>query len=120
LQSELLTEFIKLQLTVTRSYGVQEIVVTKSVQCHPRVENERDVLKRLQHRTSFLRPLVDEIEKPSTPTNISPICLESNLLIETIRKTLNWKEPKHVCRSILEALNVIHEGNLVHTGMYLH
>jgi hypothetical protein len=83
---------------------------------NPRVENERDVLKRLQHRTPFLRPLVDEIEDPATPTTIALRHLNSDLWTEN-KGTLNRKELKHVCRSVLEALRVLHEENLVHTGM---
>jgi serine/threonine protein kinase len=94
----------------------QETVVIKSVEGHPRVENERDVLHRLQHRTPFLRPLVDDIQEPSAPTTIALKYLDSDLLIETKKKTLNRKELRHVCRSVLEALKVIHEENLVHTG----
>lgn len=90
----------------------------KSVKGHQRVKNERDVLKRLQHRTPFLRPLVDEIEEPSTPTTIALRYLESDLLTESIKTTLNRKELKHVCRSVLEALKVLHEDNLVHTGRF--
>lgn len=88
----------------------------KSVQGHPRVENERDVLKRLQNRTPFLRPMVDEINEPSKPTTIALRYLQSDLLTETIMKTLNRKELKHVSRCVLEALKVLHEEDLVHTG----
>jgi hypothetical protein len=96
---------------------VQETIVIKSVKRHPRVGNERDVLKRFQDRTPFLRPLVDGIEEPSAPTTIALKFLESNLLLETVKKTLNCKELKHVCRNILNALIVLHDENLVHTGM---
>jgi serine/threonine protein kinase len=96
---------------------VQETVVIKSVKGHQRVENERDVLKRLQDRTPFLRPLVDEIKEPSIPTTIALKYLESDLLRETIKKPLNRKELKHVCWNILNALRVLHDENLVHTGM---
>ena len=99
---------------------MQETVVIKSVEGHQRVENERDVLKRLQDRTPFLRPLVDEIEEPSTPTTIALKYLESDLLLETVKKTLNRKELKHVCWNILNALRVLHDENLVHTGMIVH
>jgi serine/threonine protein kinase len=93
--------------------------VIKSVQGHPRVENERDVLKRLQHYTSFLRPLIDEIIEPSTPTAIVLSYLESDLLTETTKRTLNRKEVKYVCHRILQALQVMHEEYLVHTGNQL-
>lgn len=89
----------------------------KSVQGHPRVENERDVLHRLQHRTPFLRPLVDNVQEPPTPTTIALKHLDSDLLTETVKKTLNRVDLRHVCRCVLEALRVIHEENLLHTGM---
>jgi len=93
--------------------------VIKGVQGHPRVETERDALKRLQHQTPFLRPLVDEIKEPSEPTTIALRYLESDLLTETIKKPLNRKELKYVCRRVLEALKVIHEEDLVHTDVKL-
>ncbi|KAL6705599.1 hypothetical protein ACN47E_006546 [Coniothyrium glycines] len=98
---------------------VQETVVIKSVKGHPRVENERDVLRRLQDRTPFLRPLVDEIEGPSIPTTIALKYLGSDLLVETVKKTLNRKELKHVCYNVLNALQVLHDENLVHTDVKL-
>lgn len=78
------------------------------------------MLKRLQVRTPFLRPLVDEIEEPPTPTTIALRYLESDLLLETVKKTLDRKELKHVCWNILNALEVLHDENLVHTGMIVH
>jgi RIO-like serine/threonine protein kinase len=81
------------------------------------VENECDVLTRLQHRSPFLRPMIDEIEDPNTPTTIAMRYLDSELLTENQRRILNRKELKHVCRSVLEALRILHEENLVHTGM---
>lgn len=80
--------------------------------------DERDVLKKLQHRTPFLRLMVDEFEEPSLPTTIVSGYLESDLLEETIKKALNRKELKYTCRRVLEALKVIHEHYLVHTGTY--
>jgi aminoglycoside phosphotransferase len=101
---------------IFRNMAAHKTVVIKGIVGHPRVENERDVLKRLQHRTPFLRPLVDEIEDPATPTTIALRHLNSDLWTEN-KGTLNRKELKHVCRSVLEALRVLHEENLVHTGM---
>lgn len=92
-------------------------MVVKSVSDHPRVRNERDVLKRFQHRTHYLRPLVDEIVEPSVPTTIVLKYLQSDLLDASIKKTLNRKELEYVSRRILEALKVLHDGNYVHTGM---
>jgi serine/threonine protein kinase len=91
-------------------------VVIKGVQGHPRVENERDALKRFQDRTPYIRRLIDEVEDPS----ISPIIvlkyLDDHLLNASIKKTLNRKELKYVSRRILEALKVLHEDGFVHTG----
>jgi serine/threonine protein kinase len=94
----------------------EETFVIKGVQGHPRVENERDVLKRFQNRTPSLRPLIDEIEEPSDPPIIVLKYLEDHLLNASIKKTLNRKELKYVSRRILEALKVLHEDGYVHTG----
>jgi serine/threonine protein kinase len=91
--------------------------VIKSVRDHPRVKNERDILKRFQSRTSFLRPLVDEIEEPYSPVTIALRYLESDLLAASISKTLNRKELKHASRYILEALKTLHEDGYVHAGI---
>jgi len=80
------------------------------------VENERDVLKRFQDRTPYLRPLIDEIEYPLDPPTIALKYLEDHLLSASIKKTLNRKELKYVSRCILEALKVLHEDGYVHTG----
>lgn len=99
---------------------VEEMVVIKSVKGHPRVENERDVLKRFQHRTPHLRPLIDEIQEPSDPPTIVLKYLDDHLLSASIKKTLNRKELKYVTRRVLEALKVLHEDDYVHTGKRLH
>jgi serine/threonine protein kinase len=80
------------------------------------VENERDVLKRFQNQTPYLRPLIDEIEEPSDPPTIVLKHLEDHLLNASIKKTLNRKELKYVSRRILEALKVLHEDGYVHSG----
>lgn len=95
---------------------VEETVVIKGVQGHPRVENEAHVLKRFQDRTPYLRPLLDQIEEPSDPPTIVLRDLEGHLLEASITKTLNRKELKYVSRRILEALKVLHEDGYVHTG----
>ncbi|RHZ48867.1 hypothetical protein CDV55_101231 [Aspergillus turcosus] len=95
----------------------EETVIIKGVQGHPRVTNERDVLKRFQSRTSCLRPLIDEIEDPSEPTTIVLKYLEDDLLQATKKQHLNRKELKHVSRYVLEALNSLHEGGYVHADV---
>ncbi|KAI0427229.1 STE/STE20 protein kinase [Xylaria sp. FL1042] len=92
-------------------------VIVKSVRGHPRVENERDVLKRFQHRSPYLRPLIDEIQDPAEPTTIVLRHLESDLLESTIQQPLNSKEIKYVSKRILEALSVMHEDGYVHTDV---
>ncbi|KAK0114166.1 hypothetical protein ONS95_013667 [Cadophora gregata] len=92
---------------------VEEAVVIKGVQGHPRVENERDVLKRFQDRTPYLRPLIDEIEEPSEPATIVFKYLEDHLLNASIQKTLNRKELKYVSRRILGALKDVKLDNIL-------
>ena len=80
------------------------------------MENERDVLRRFQHRSPSLRPLIDEIEEPSDPPAIVLRYLDDHLLNASIKKPLNREELKYVSRRILEALNVLHNDGFVHTG----
>jgi tRNA A-37 threonylcarbamoyl transferase component Bud32 len=86
------------------------------VKGHPRVENERDVLRRFQNRTPFLRPLLDELIQPADPTAIVLRHLDDHLLNASIKQTLNRKELKFVSRRVLEALQVLHEDGYVHAG----
>lgn len=104
------------KLTIIRSQ-LEELVVIKSVEGHPRVENERDVLKRFQHRTPYLRPLIDEIDETSVPVTIALKHLQGDLQSASVERTLNRKELKHVSRCVLEALKTLHEDGFVHTGM---
>lgn len=93
-----------------------QTVVIKSVR-HFRLENERDVLKRFQSRTSSLRPLIDEIEDPSDPPALVLKYLDDDLLNSSAAQRLTSLEIKHVAKKILEALKVLHEDGYVHTGM---
>jgi serine/threonine protein kinase len=104
-----------LKFTLNRSQA-NESVVVKGVEGHPRVENERDVIKRFQHRSPYLRPLLDEIEEPSDPAIIVLKHLDSHLLTESIQKALTRNEIKYVSKRILEALKVLHDDGYVHTG----
>jgi hypothetical protein len=99
------------------SSQLEELVVIKSVEGHPRVENERDVLKRFQYRTPYLRSLIDEIDESSVPATIALRHLQSGLQSASAEKTLNRKELKHVSRCVLEALKTLHEDGFVHTGI---
>ena len=89
----------------------------KSIQDHPRVENERNVLKRFQYHTSYLRPLIDEIDHPSTPVTIILKYLQGNLLDTSVPRLLNRRELKHVSRCVLEAIKTLHKDGFVHTGI---
>jgi len=93
--------------------------VIKSVQDHPRVENERNVLKRFQHRTPYLRPLIDEIDEPSVPVTIALQHLQADLLDASVVKTLDRRELKYVSRCVLEVIKTLHEDGFVHTGITL-
>ena len=91
----------------------------KSVQGHFRVGNERDVLKRFQSRSPYIRPLVDEVFDPPEPPIIMLRHLDDHLLKASIKQKLNRTEVKYVSKRILEALNVLHEDGFVHAGMHL-
>ncbi len=91
-------------------------MVIKSIRNHPRVKNERDVTKRFQNRTSYLRPLVDEIEEPLEPATIVLQHVDDDLLNASMKKFLTRREIKYVSRRVLEALRVLHEDGYVHTG----
>lgn len=88
----------------------------KSVR-HFRLENERDILKRFQSRTSSLRPLIDEIEDPSDPPALVLKHLDDDLLNASATQRLTRQEIKQVAKKTLEALKVLHGDGYVHTGM---
>ena len=90
-------------------------MILKSVY-HFRLQNERDVLKRFQSRTPFLRPLIDEIVEPADPPAIVLQYLDDHLLHASVSQRLSNQEIKYVARRILEGLRVLHEHNFVHTG----
>jgi hypothetical protein len=104
--------------TLARNH-LQELAVIKSVQGHPRAQNERDVLRRFQHRTPCLRPLIDEIEKPSAPVTIALKHLQADLLHASVARTLDRREFKYVSRCVLEALKTLHEDGFVYAGIKL-
>lgn len=52
------------ELTGASSSQSKESVITKAIQGHWRLQNERDLLKRFQGKTPNLRPLLDEIHDP--------------------------------------------------------
>jgi len=95
---------------------VRKDVIVKSVQGHPRVANERDVLKIFTSRSKYTRPLLDEIVDPAEPTTIVLRHLQSTLLQASIRQNLSRTELKYVCRGVLKALAVMHGEGYVHAG----
>jgi serine/threonine protein kinase len=103
-------------LLLSRSQKNEQQVVIKSVRGHFRVENERDILRRFQGRTPYLRPLIDEIKEPSEPITIVLKYLDDNLQNASNKRTLSRKELKYVSKRILEALSTLHEDGFMHTG----
>lgn len=81
-----------------------------------RLQNERDVLQSFQHRTPFLRPLVDEVLEPAEPPVIILKYLDDHLLNASASHRLTKREIKYVARRTLEALRALHEEDFVHTG----
>jgi serine/threonine protein kinase len=102
-------------LTNNRNWAYESVII-KSVADHPPVDNEQDVLKRFQNRTSYVRPLIDEIIEPSNPTAMVLKRLDGHLLSASSKPRLKRKEIKHVSKCILETLKVLHENNYIHTG----
>ncbi|EZF98638.1 serine/threonine protein kinase [Trichophyton rubrum MR1459] len=90
-------------------------VVVKAVN-HSRIHNERDVLRRFQHNSPFIRPLLDEIEEPSTPPAIVLKHVDDDLLNASDTQRLTRSEVKYVAKKVLEAISAFHEGGFVHTG----
>ena len=90
-------------------------MIIKSVR-HFRLANERDVLKRFQARSPYLRPLIDEVVEPSDPPAIVLKHADDHLLNASILKRLTSLEIKYVARRILKALRILHGDGFVHTG----
>ncbi|KAL3484236.1 kinase-like domain-containing protein [Aspergillus germanicus] len=80
----------------------QEKVIAKSVR-HFRLQNERDILVRFQHRTPFICPLVEEIDESEESKTPPTLILSVSV--------------KYVARGVLEALCVLHEDGFVHTDI---
>jgi hypothetical protein len=93
-------------------------VVIKSVEAHPRVENERNLLKRFSGHP-YIRQLVDEVHDVINATIVLEH-LDDHLLNATINKTLNRKELKFVLRCVLQGLATLHEAGYIHTGKTAH
>ncbi|KAH7379597.1 putative serine/threonine protein kinase [Pyrenochaeta sp. MPI-SDFR-AT-0127] len=97
----------------------QDQVVIKTVLNHPRIQHERDILRRFQSRTPYLRPLIDEIQNHAEAVAIVLKYLDDDLLNASNRQTLNRKELKYVSKRLLEALSVLHKDGFVHTDVKL-
>lgn len=89
-------------------------MIVKGVR-HVRIENEREVLRKFQTKAA-IRPLIDEIVKPEDPPGIVLRYLQTDLLEASKEKPLNRSEIKHVARTVLESLAVLHENDYIHTG----
>ncbi|KAM5434691.1 hypothetical protein MferCBS31731_006637 [Microsporum ferrugineum] len=98
---------------------VEQTVIIKGVSGHPRVQNERDILKRFQSQTPFLRPLIDEIKDRADTPVIVLKHLDDHLLNASIKQSLNRKEIKYVSGCILKALSVLHDNGYVHADVKL-
>ncbi|KAI1422302.1 kinase-like domain-containing protein [Xylaria sp. FL1777] len=93
--------------------------IVKSIRGHWRLKNEAGILKRYQSQSSFIRPLIDEIQQPADPPSIVLKHLDSELRTESKKKRLTRPEIKQVAKCILEALQVLHKDGLVHTDVKL-
>lgn len=91
--------------------------MAKSVR-HFRLQNERDILRRFQNRTHFIRPLIDEVlDNPlDTPTLILRY-LDDDILHASNSQRLTRPEVKYVAKKVLKALSILHDEGFVHTGM---
>ncbi|KAI0997085.1 hypothetical protein K3495_g11102 [Podosphaera aphanis] len=86
----------------------------------PGAESERDLLRRFQGRTSYIRPMIDEIDGLVDPNSIVLRYLDDHLYDVSGSKKLNLKEVKYVSRIMLKALNMLHENGYIHGDMKLH
>jgi len=96
----------------------QKLTVIKAQQGHHGGTNERNVLKKLQHRSPFIRPMIEEIQGPDLPLTIALEYLDTTISEASAGKALNRKELKHVSRSVLEALQSLHDDGYVHAGIH--
>lgn len=111
-------QLIHLTFDTSRTENNKSVII-KSVR-HFRLQNERDVLRRFQSQTPFLRPLLDEIVDPSDPPAIVLKYLDDNLLDASNSKRLSRREIKYVSRRVLDGLKILHEAGFVHTGQCNH
>ncbi|KAH7139421.1 kinase-like domain-containing protein [Dendryphion nanum] len=91
-------------------------VIIKSVR-HWRLQNERDILRHLQHQTPFLRPIIDEIVEPNDPPGIVLRWLDEDVWAASNKQQLTRREVKFVAKGVLESLKTLHENGYVHTDI---
>ncbi|KKK18560.1 hypothetical protein ARAM_006260 [Aspergillus rambellii] len=110
--------------TVTKQLGefvgqgstqIGETVIIKTAR-HFRITKERDVLRKFQPRTPYLRPLLDEIMEPPAPLAIVLKHLEDDLQTASATRKLNGRDIKYVSKMVLEALKVLHEDGYSGNG----
>lgn len=94
----------------------QEKFVAKSVP-HFRLQNERDVLRRFQDRTTSIRPLLDEVEESSVDHALILRYLDDDVLHASNKQRLTRPEVKYIAKKVLEALSTLHDEGFVHTGI---
>jgi serine/threonine protein kinase len=102
------------KIIVIKARGKGKVVV-KSVR-HFRLQNERDILRRFQNKTPYIRPLLDEIEDPPTPAIILRH-LDDDLLDASNSQRLTCPEIKYVAKRVLQALAALHSEGFIHTGV---
>ncbi|KAJ9260595.1 hypothetical protein DTO212C5_8470 [Paecilomyces variotii] len=96
----------------------QEKFVAKSVP-HFRLQNERDVLRRFQDRTTSIRPLLDEVEESSVDHALILRYLDDEVLHASNKQRLTRPEVKYIAKKVLEALSTLHDEGFVHTDVQL-
>lgn len=89
----------------------------KAIRDHWRLQNEATVLKQYQASSPFFRPLEDQIDEPEDPPAIVLRYLDSDLRAESDRQRLTRPEIKQVAKCVLEALRILHQDGMVHTGI---
>ncbi|OJD14129.1 hypothetical protein AJ78_05504 [Emergomyces pasteurianus Ep9510] len=102
-------------LATYRSQNEQPVLIVIKGVRHFRLKNEREVLHHFQNRTSFIRPLLDEIIDPSDPPAIVLRRLDDHLLNASSSRKLTTHEVKYIAKRILKALKVLHGDGFVHT-----
>lgn len=90
-------------------------MVVKYVE-HFRLHTERQILRRFQGRTPFLRPLIDEGIDGHEWSPLVFRYLDDDLLHMCHNRPLTRDETKQVAKAVLEGLKVLHQDGYVHSG----